>query len=604
MKESKLTTPIKQIAKNTRRLFQLAWRMDRKITTLYYFTAAIGALAPLASAYVLKLLIDYLQIAQNSLITTIPVIIAVVLAARYSVTFLDGIVYWGINQSYLDYVFRYKLQNEITWKFQQKVSKLDIAHFENPEVQDLITKTRDTMQWQLPDYLRIFSYLFNDIIAFVAAFIVLLPFGWWIPVLVGVITIPRLYLQAKYGGIKWSIWGSGAPQAKKLWYLNYLLQEPMTVRETRISQSSESLLNKFKEIQQYLFNLSKGALDKYLRVLTIPPIIEAVVIFFVAYQFLPPVIAGTLTIGSFSLLISMLEQLGSRSANASAHFAQIYESNLYVNHYFDFLALPPLIPTAKNPVILEEIKPPKIEFRNVSFNYPKGQKVLDDVSFVIEPGESVALVGHNGAGKTTIVKLLCRFYDVSGGEILINDINIKDLDLSRWYKFLGTLFQEFVKYHFSVRENIFLGAPDKKDENAMIEAARKSGAAEFIERLPKKYDTILGKEFEDGEELSGGQWQKLAIARAFYKEPPVLILDEPTSAIDAEAEYEIFNNLEKQYKNKTLILVSHRFSTVRNANKIVVIDHGKIVESGSHQELMKLDGQYAKLFSIQAKGYQ
>jgi len=604
MKESKLTTPIKQITKNTRRLFNLAWKMDRKLTTLYYFTAAIGALVPLASAYVLKLLIDYLQIAQNSLITTVPVIIAVVLAARYLVTFLDGIVYWGINQSYLDYVFRYKLQNEITWKFQQKVSKLDIAHFENPEVQDLITKTRDTMQWQLPDYLRIFSYLFNDIIAFVAAFIVLLPFGWWIPVLVGVITIPRLYLQAKYGGIKWSIWGSGAPQAKKLWYLNYLLQEPMTVRETRISQSSESLLNKFKEIQQYLFNLSKGALDKYLRVLTIPPIIEAVVIFFVAYQFLPPVIAGTLTIGSFSLLISMLEQLGSRSANASAHFAQIYESNLYVNHYFDFLALPPLIPTAKNPVVLEEIKPPKIEFRNVSFNYPKGQKVLDDVSFVIEPGESVALVGHNGAGKTTIVKLLCRFYDVNSGEILINDINIKDLDLSRWYKFLGTLFQEFVKYHFSVRENIFLGAPDKKDENAMIEAARKSGAAEFIERLPKKYDTILGKEFEDGEELSGGQWQKLAIARAFYEEPPVLILDEPTSAIDAEAEYEIFNNLEKQYKNKTLVLVSHRFSTVRNANKIVVIDHGKIVESGSHQELMNLDGQYAKLFSIQAKGYQ
>ena len=604
MASPKLTTPIRQVAKNTKRLFSLAWKMDRRLTTLYYFTTAIGALFPLASAFVLKLLIDYLQVSQNSFATTVPVIIVVVLAGKYLATFLDSIIYSGINNSYLDYVFRYKLQNEITWKFQQKVSKLDIAHFENSEVQDLITKTRDTMQWQLPDYLRSFSYLFLDIIAFIVAFIVLLPYGWWIPVLVGVLTMPRLYLQAKYGGIKWSIWGSGAPQAKKLWYLNYLLQEPMTVRETRISQSSESLLNKFKEIQQYLFELSKGALDRYLRVLTIPPIIEAAVIFFVAYQFLPPVIAGTLTIGSFTLLISMLEQLGSRSANASAHFAQIYESNLYVNHYFDFLALPPLIPTAKNPVVLEEIKPPKIEFRNVSFNYPKGQKVLDGVSFVIEPGESVALVGHNGAGKTTIVKLLCRFYDVSGGEILINDINIKDLDLSRWYKFLGTLFQEFVKYHFTVRENIFLGAPDKKDENAMIEAAIKSGAAEFIERLPKKYDTILGKEFEDGEELSGGQWQKLAIARAFYEEPPVLILDEPTSAIDAEAEYEIFNNLEKQYKNKTLILVSHRFSTVRNANKIVVIDHGKIVESGSHEELMTLGGEYSKLFSIQAKGYK
>ncbi len=604
MKSPKLTTPIRQVAKNTKRLFSLAWKMDRRLTTLYYLTTAIGALFPLASAYVLKLLIDYLQVTQNSFATTVPIIIVVVLAGKYLATFLDSIIYSGINNSYLDYVFRYKLQNEITWKFQQKVSKLDIAHFENSEVQDLITKTRDTMQWQLPDYLRSFSYLFLDIIAFIVAFIVLLPYGWWIPVLVGVVTMPRLYLQAKYGGIKWSIWGSGAPQAKKLWYLNYLLQEPMTVRETRISQSSESLLNKFKEIQQYLFELSKGALDRYLRVLTIPPIIEAVVIFFVAYQFLPPVIAGTLTIGSFTLLISMLEQLGSRSANASAHFAQIYESNLYVNHYFDFLALPPLIPAAKNPVVLEEIKPPKIEFRNVSFNYPKGQKVLDGVSFVIEPGESVALVGHNGAGKTTIVKLLCRFYDVSGGEILINDINIKDLDLSRWYKFLGTLFQEFVKYHFTVRENIFLGEPDKKDENAMREAAIKSGAAEFIEQLPKKYDTILGKEFEDGEELSGGQWQKLAIARAFYEESPVLILDEPTSAIDPEAEYEIFNNLEKQYKNKTLILVSHRFSTVRNANKIVVIDHGKIVESGSHEELMTLGGEYSKLFLIQAKGYK
>ena len=595
---------MKQISTNTKRLFKLAWQMDKRVTTLFYLTAAIGAFVPLASAYALKLLIDHLQIIQNSLETTIPVIIAVVLAGKYLVTFLDGIVYWGINKSYLDYVFRYKLQNEIAWKFQQKVSKLDIAHFENAEVQDLITKTRDTMQWQLPDYLRIFSDLFNDSIAFTAAFVILLPFGWWIPVFVSVVTIPKLYLQAKYGGIKWSIWGSGAPQAKKLWYLNYLLQEPMTVRETRISQSSESLLNKFKEIQQYLFNLNKGALDKYLRVLTIPPIIEAVVIFFIAYQFLPPVVAGTFTIGSFTLLITMLGQLGSRSANASADFAKIYENNLYVNHYFEFLALPSLMPIAKNPVALGELKPPKIEFRNVSFNYPNGPKVLDNVSFTVEPGESIALVGHNGAGKTTIVKLLCRFYDVSGGEILINGINIKDLDLSHWYKFLGTLFQEFVKYHFTVKENIFLGSPDKNDEKAMKEAAVKSGAAEFIERLPNKYDHMLGKEFESGEELSGGQWQKLAIARAFYEEPPVLILDEPTSAIDAEAEYEIFNNLEKQYKNKTLILVSHRFSTVRNANKIIVIDLGKIVESGSHEKLMKDGGQYSKLFSIQARGYR
>ena len=604
METEKLTITIKQIAENTKRLFKLAWGMDRKTTILYYFTAAIGALIPLASAYVLKLLIDHIQLAQNSFSTTIPIVITVVLAARYLVTFLDGIVYWGINQSYLDYIFRYKLQNEVTLKFHQKVSKLDIAHFEDPKVQNLITKTRDTMQWQLPDYLRNFSYFFKNTISFFAAFLVLLPYGWWIPFIVTIAATPALYFQAKYGGIKWSIWGSNAPQAKMLWYLNYLLQDPIAVRETRISQSSESLLNKFKKIQENLFNLNKSALDKYLRVLTIPPITQAVVIFFVAYYFLPDVLAGTITIGSFTLIISLLEQLGGRASTASANLAHMYEGNLYINHYFELLALPPLMPVAKNPIVLEEIKPPKIEFRDASFNYPGGPKVLENISFTIEPGESVALVGHNGAGKTTIVKLLCRFYDVTNGEILINGINIKDLDLPSYYKLLGTLFQEFVQYHFTIRENITLGAPNKKGEEAIIEAAEKSGAAEFIEELPQKYDQILGKEFEGGEELSGGQWQKLAIARAFYEEPPVLILDEPTSAIDAEAEYEIFNNLEKQYKNKTLILISHRFSTVRNADKIIVIDRGKIIETGSHDKLMNLNGQYEKLFSIQAKGYK
>lgn len=595
---------IKEIIHNTRKLFAFAWRMDKKVTVLYYLTAIVGALVPLASAYFLKLLIDYLQLSQESLLPTVPVIVVVVLAVRYMVTFLDGIVYQGINQSYLDYVFRNKLQNSISLHFHKKMSKLDIAYFEDSKTQDLISKTRETMLWRLPDHLRTFSYLSRDVIAYTVAFIVLLPFGWWIPFLISAIAIPRLYLQAKYGAIHWSLWGSGAPQGKKLWYLNKLLQEPTAVREMRISQSSNAMLVKLHDVQEFLFGLHKKALDKYLKVLVVPPIIEAGFIFLVAYQFLNPVIAGAITIGSFTLLVSMLEQLGSRSANASASFAKIYENNLYVDHYFDFLALPPLIPIAEHPIRFEEVKTPKIEFKNVTFNYPGSRKVIDSISFVIEPGESVALVGHNGAGKTTIVKLLCRFYDVTEGEILINDVNIKELDPANWYGFLGTLFQEFVKYHLTIRENIYMGSPEKKDEDAMKQAARKSGAAEFIEALPHKYDQILGKEFDEGEELSGGQWQKLAIARAFYEEPPVLILDEPTSAIDAEAEYEIFNNLEREYKDKTLILVSHRFSTVRNANKIIVLEQGKIVETGTHDELIKKDGEYAKLFALQAKGYE
>jgi ATP-binding cassette subfamily B protein len=240
----------------------------------------------------------------------------------------------------------------------------------------------------------------------------------------------------------------------------------------------------------------------------------------------------------------------------------------------------------------------------VSFSYPAGRQALSDVSFVIEPGESVALVGANGAGKSTIIKLLCRFYDVTGGQILINGVDVRELDLAHWYAHLGTLFQDFVQYKLTVRDNVLLGDPTRVDEAAMVEAIRKAGAAGLVSELPEGYDQILGTEFADGEQLSGGQWQKLAIARAFYQSAPVLIMDEPTSAIDAEAEFEIFNNLEAEYRDKTLILVSHRFSTVRNADRIVVIDDGRIAEQGTHEQLCADGGRYAAMFALQAAGYR
>jgi len=604
MEKGKAISSLKQILINSKKLFGLAYRTDKKLLILYLITTVIGALVPLGFSLIYKLLLDSLEFSHDASLSSIPFIIIALLAGQYLIGLANSLIFWAFNQTYLDYILRYKLQNEITLKFHQKIAGLDIAHFENPKTQDLISKTRDTMQWRLPDFIRTFFYLISSIVGYIAAFAALVQFGWWIPVIITVITIPRLYLQAKYGAIQWSIWGSGAPQAKKLWYFNYILQDPMTVRETRISQASASLLKKFKEIQLYLFGLSKKALDKNLRASTIPPLIEMIFIFLIAYQFLPSVLVGTLTIGSFTLLISMLQQLGDRSADASSHFAQIYEGNLYVNHYFEFLALPRLIKEPENPVILTGNKPPKIEFRNVSFAYNDGPKVLNKISFTIEPGQSVALVGHNGAGKTTIIKLLCRFYDVTEGEILINGINIKNIKLSEWYKFMGTLFQEFVRYHFTVRENISLGSSKPVDESAMIEAAKKADADMFINSLPNKYDQILGKEFEDGIEISGGQWQKIAIARAFYENPPILILDEPTSSIDAEAEFNIFNNIVEQYKDKTLIVVSHRFSTVRNTQKIIVLSEGKIIETGNHENLMSKNGEYAKLFTFQAKGYQ
>lgn len=597
-------TQIKRVFANLKKMLLFAWRMDKKVTFGYYSTAMVGALTPLISSLTLKYLIDSLLGKQTSLAVGIPIIVIAVLAARYSLNLVENIIQWGLNIVYFDYLFRNKLQNELNRRFYDKLSQLDIAYLENPKTQNQISKARDTLTWRPPDFLRMFGYFFGNFISYIAAFIVLLQFGWWIPIVITIVALPRLYLRAKYGTVHWSIYGSGAPEVRKIWYLTWLLATPEAIREMRIFQSQKTLLEKLKNVQDYLYKLNKKPLDDYLKQLTYPPILETVVIFAIAYFQLPHVLSGLITIGSFTLLINMLDQVSGSVASGVANFGEMYEHNLYIDDYFEILELPAIIKEVDKPIVFEKIQPPKIEFKNVSFKYPNGPKVLKNVSFVVEQGESIALVGANGAGKSTIIKLICRFYNTTEGEILINGIDIKNLKLANWYAHMGTLFQDFVHYYLTVRDNIILGNPEKQDDRLVLEAAKKADAYEFIQKLPKKFDQILGREYEDGEELSIGQWQKLAIARAFYQSSPLLILDEPTSAIDAEAEYEIFNNLEREYKNKTLILVSHRFSTVRNANKIFVIEGGQITESGTHKSLIKLDGKYARMFKAQAEGYQ
>lgn len=483
---------------------------------------------------------------------------------------------------------------------------LDIAHLENPQKEDLIAKAQDTFTWRPPDFLRYFSYFSTNFIQYLSAFIILIPFGWQVPFLLSLVTLPRLYLRTKFGQIQWSIYGSGAPEVRKLWYLRWLLSHKTSVTETRIFQSQKHLLRKFKGIQNYLYRINKKPVRDFLKVLIFPQFIEVCAAFALALWKLPAALSGEISVGDFTFFIALLSRLTDSASDIVLNFGEMYENNLYVDHYFEVLNLPRIIKKPKKPISLgKALQPPKIEFKNVSFAYPGSEKlVLKNINFEIKPGENLAIVGRNGAGKTTIVKLLCRFYDVTSGEILINGINIKKIDLAEWYKFLGTLFQEFMHYDFTVKENIMLGNTQVKDEKLMREAARKSDATEFIIKLPNKFNQLLGRQFEGGIELSQGQWQKLAIARAFYQGAPILILDEPTSAIDAEAEYEIFLNLHKSYKDKTLFLISHRFSTVRNAEKIIVLEEGKVIEQGSHEELLKKNGLYAQMFLKQAKGYK
>jgi ATP-binding cassette subfamily B protein len=284
----------------------------------------------------------------------------------------------------------------------------------------------------------------------------------------------------------------------------------------------------------------------------------------------------------------------------------MYEHQLYLQTLFELLDFQPQVRAPEHPIPFGRPMREGIEFRNVTYSYEGNDTpALKDVSFTIEPGETVAIVGHNGAGKTTLVKLLARLYDPQEGQVLIDGHDVREYDPNELRGEFGVLFQDYVSYQFSARENIGIGRVERLDDTpAIASAAAKSGAASIIERLPEGYDTVLGKWFDGGVNLSGGEWQKVALGRAFMREAQILILDEPSAALDAKAEYELFSRLQQLAHGRTAIFISHRFSTVRRADRILVFENGRLIESGTHEELLALGGQYAELFNLQAASYR
>lgn len=418
-------------------------------------------------------------------------------------------------------------------------------------------------------------------------------------------TLPDLLTEIKYAKDVWGMWGAKAEVRRRYFDVQKHFQSTSGVTEIKLFQTSNYFINIVKNLYDTFLKEEERHENTKLRLKFITIFIAQIGLGTIIYFLISDIFNAKIMPGNAVFILGAIFTFRSSINSLFSMMSRQYQDDLFVNDFFQLMNHKSPMVFQDPGFILAKNKTPKIEFKNVSFKYPNTDRyVLKNINLIIEAGDKVALIGINGAGKTTLIKLLCRFYDPTDGAILIDGKDLKDINLESWYAILGVLFQDYGRYNFITSETIGLGDVSKNDKEAIVKAAQNSDASEFIEKWPAKYEQQLGAGFTDAVEPSVGQWQKLALARSYYRNPNIFILDEPTASIDASAELKIFENLEKLSRDKTVILISHRFSTVRNADKIIVIKDSEILEEGDHEHLMSLKGEYARLFSAQKEKYE
>ena len=499
--------------------------------------------------------------------------------------------------------FRYTAQLEEAYN--SKIANLDAAYFEDQQFYARLSRVSGEVSWKPANHAYQTLQVVQATLRAIVPAIILLQFApWMIPfILIG--SIPSLLAEYKLSKVSWGIWQADSKKAIIHSKLSWLLRSQDSILEVRMLGVQSFLTTRIRELLESIAHKQDKLVKRASIWLVSSRILELLVSFLLQLWILHKVVsrAPGFTIGTFTFYSGMVGQFSNAIGLLSAATTEFLEYDLFMKDYYQIM-------DTKNTVI-DPSKPTPIAntfstitFEHVSFSY-KGnrKKALDDVTFTLHRGDKLAIVGVNGAGKSTLIKLLLRFYYPSSGRILVDGVDIRDIAIQDLYQQIGALFQTFNHYPLNVQTNINIGRIDD-DAHDWKKAARMADASELIAQLPRKEKTVLDISLEDGIDLSGGQWQRIALARAFYRNAELLILDEPTAAVDAKAEYEIFENIRKNQANKTTIIISHRFSTVRNADRIIVLDAGKIVEMGTHEELVDVQGIYHDMFTKQAAGYR
>ena len=583
------------------RFFKEIYKSGRSTFVFNLIARLVSSLIPVAMLFIGKLLIDEIILQVNADIPDYKQI-WIYLGIELGLALLSDMVNRVISLT--DGLIGDLYSNFSSLKIIQKTKDLSISQLEDSELYDKLERART----RTTSRVTLMSTTLNQIqslIVIISLIAGLIYFEPWLILILLLSIIPAFINELKFSSSRYSIARSWTRERRELDYLRYIGANSTTAKEMKLFSLTDFIGERFKRLSDAYYLINKKLATRrtlygiFFNILGVGSYYGAYVLIIIR------AVTGVITIGDLTFLSGSFNRLRTSLQSNFSMFTRISENALYLKDYFDFIDIPNTEVQKVFPPIPEEIKQ-GFEFRNVKFTYPESNElVLDGVSFHIRAGEKLAFVGQNGAGKTTLIKLLLRFYEPTEGEILLDGVDIRDYQKDDYQNLFGVIFQDFLRYEFLLRENIAVGNVEKiGDQQAIEKAAALSLADSVVAEMKLGYDQQLGKRFTNGQDLSGGQWQKIALARAYMRDAKVMILDEPTSALDAKAEYEAFQRFIGLTKGKTSVIISHRFSTVRMADKIIVLQNGQITEGGTHLELMNNEGLYAELFSLQAAGYQ
>jgi ATP-binding cassette subfamily B protein len=583
--------------------FKLVWETSPRLTIANALLRIMRSATPLLILYTGKLIIDQVVNISRSHGSLPQTHLWQLVGIEFAFAVLSDSLNRGIIL--LDGLLGDLFSNHTSVKIMEHAATLDLDQFEDSVFYDKLERARQQTVGRTILLSQVLMQV-QDLVTmgFLAAGFI--AFNPWLILLLIVTIVPAFLGESHFNDKGYALTRSQTPERRELDYLRYLGASDESAKEVKIFGLSNFLIDRFRQLSNrfYLDNkklsITRSAWGTFFAFLGSIGYYAAYVVIIIK------TVSGNLSLGDLTFLAGSFRQLRSLMEGILSRFTSVSQGAIYLRDFFDFFEIKPRIIPSSSPRPFPRPLREGFRFEDVGFRYQNTETWANrHLNFTLHPGEKLALVGENGAGKTTLVKLLARLYDPVEGRILLDGYDLREYDLVELRMEIGVIFQDYLRYQMSFAQNIAVGnIIQKENRDLIISSAKQSLADDLAERLPRKYDQALGRRFNQGIDLSGGEWQKIALARAYMRNAELLILDEPTAALDARAEYEVFQRFSDLTKGKTAVLISHRFSTVRMADRILVLEKGELAEVGSHSELLAQNGRYAELFRLQARGYQ